>query len=399
MKCTSANSAPGLSNVPRAAGIAGLLLLVVLLAASIPDFAQQPPARVQSPEIASDGRVTFRFRDPGATQVSVALDGAPQPLPMTRDDQGVWSVTTAPLDPDFYGYSFVADGVRFIDPSNSLLKPNLVSPESLVHVPGPASLPWEVNDVPRGMIHHHFYHSRIAGDDRDFYVYTPPNYDPRGKEIYPVLYLLHGYSDDASAWTAVGRANVILDNLIAQGKAKPMIVVMPLGYGAPPIPDPLHPAFAIPQPTQENTEKFRDTLFQEVMPLVARNYRASRDADSWAIAGLSMGGAESLTIGLNDLSRFAWIGAFSSGLERMDFDGTFPALSPKSTAQLRLLWLSCGEDDHLLGINEKFRDWLQTKGVTATWVETPGGHAWQVWRRDLANFVPLLFQGKASGAR
>ncbi len=128
---------------------------------------------------------------------------------MQKDDQGVWSVTTSPLAPDYYGYSFVADGVRLIDPSNPLLTPNLLSMASSVHVPGPSSLPWEVNDVPHGEIHHHFYKSAVAQDDRDYYVYTPPNYDPTGAKAYPVLYLLHGFSDDASGWTAVGHANVI----------------------------------------------------------------------------------------------------------------------------------------------------------------------------------------------
>jgi enterochelin esterase family protein len=174
--------------------------------------------------------VTFRFRAPNAEEVKLAREGA-EPQAMQKDDQGLWSVTTTPLAPDYYGYSFVADGVCLVDPSNPLLKPNLLTTESQVHVPGPPSLPWELNDVPHGEVHHHFYKSEIAGDDRDYYVYTPPGYETSVKKKYPVLYLLHGYSDDASGWIAVGRANMILDNLIAQGKAKPMIVVMPLGYG------------------------------------------------------------------------------------------------------------------------------------------------------------------------
>ena len=152
---------------------------------------------------------------------------------MQKDDSGVWSVTTEPLEPDYYGYSFLADGVGLIDPRNPLMKPNLLGTQSMVHVPGPPSLPWEINDVPHGVVHHHFYKSGVVGDQRDYYVYTPPRYDPASKKTYPVLYLLHGFSDDASGWTAVGRANVILDNLLAQQKAKPMIVVMTLGYGAP----------------------------------------------------------------------------------------------------------------------------------------------------------------------
>src|SRR3984893_5480939 len=192
--------------------------------------ATPPPTALISPEVHANGSVTFRFRAPNAKEVKLGLEGA-EAVAMQSDSQGVWSVTTAPLSPDYYGYSFIADGVRLIDPSNQFLKPNLLATENAVHVPGPASLPWELNDVPHGEIHHHSYKSAVAGDDRDYYVYTPAGYDARAKKTYPVLYLLHGFSDDASGWTAVGRANVILDNLIAQGKAKAMIVVTPLGYG------------------------------------------------------------------------------------------------------------------------------------------------------------------------
>ena len=217
-----------------------------------PAPAAQPPAPpvITSPEVHADNSVTFRFRDPNAHEVMLALDGA-KPAPMQKDDQGVWSLTTGPLTPDFYGYSFVADGVGLIDPSNPLLKPNLLHTSNQVHVPGPASLPWEIGDGPHGLVHHHFYKSGVVGDQRDFYVYTPPGYDPRAKQAYPVLYLLHGYSDDASGWTSVGRANVILDNLIAQGKAKAMIIVMPLGYGAPEIVAPGPRGFASRTPQEK----------------------------------------------------------------------------------------------------------------------------------------------------
>jgi hypothetical protein len=182
----------------------------------------------------ADRRVTFRFRAPNAKEVFVAREGAER-LAMQKDDQGVWSATTQALEPDIYGYTFLADGVTLIDPSNHLTKPNLLWASSAVHVPGPPSLPWEIADVPHGTLHRHFYRSGIVGDDRDYYVYTPPGYDTAAATRYPVLYLLHGFSDEANGWTAVGRAHVILDNLIAQGKAKPMLMVMPLGYGAPEI--------------------------------------------------------------------------------------------------------------------------------------------------------------------
>src|SRR5437899_8104063 len=242
---------------------------------------------------------------------------------MQKDDQGVWSVTTEPLAPDYYGYSFVADGVGMFDPSNHAVKPNFLYRASEVHVPGPASLSWEIGAVPHGEIHHHFYRSKVVGDDRGYFVYTPPGYDPRGKQSYPVLYLLHGYSDDADAWSAVGRTHVILDNLIARGKAKPMLIVMPLGYGAPEIVSPGAPGLRDPNLRQRNYDKFREALFTEVIPDVEKAYRVSKDRNSRAIAGLSMGGAESLYVGLNALHRFAWIGAFSSGGLNEDFPAAF----------------------------------------------------------------------------
>ena len=184
------------------------------------------------------------------------------------------------------------------------------------------------------------------GDERDFYVYTPPGYDPRAKRTYPVLYLLHGFSDDASGWTAVGRANVILDNLIAQGKAKAMIIVMPLGYGAPEIVA-RGRGFA-PELRKLNYDRFAQALFTEVMPQVEAAYRVSKDRSSRAIAGLSMGGAESLLTGLNNLDKFAWVGAFSSGGLTEDFSAQFAGLDAKANEKLRVLWISCGTDDGLI---------------------------------------------------
>src|SRR5208282_143334 len=196
-----------ISSLPRWCFCALLILGVVVAAQDKPAQTPppQPPAPLVSPEVHSDGSVTFRFRAPNAVDVKLAREGA-EPVPMHKDEQGIWTATTEPLTPDYYGYSFVADGVRLIDPANPLLKPNLLATQNAVYVPGPLSLPWEVNDVPHGEIHHHFYRSKVAGDDRDYYVYTPASYDPAAKKTYPVLYLLHGFSDDASGWTVVGHA-------------------------------------------------------------------------------------------------------------------------------------------------------------------------------------------------
>jgi enterochelin esterase-like enzyme len=355
-------------------------------------LAQAPPPPLISPEVHADNRVTFRFRAPNDKEVAISMEGLPKPIPMQKDDQGVWSLTTEPLAPDYYGYSIIADGVGLFDPSNYAIKPNFLYRASEVHVPGPPSLPWEIANVPHGEIHHHFYKSGVVGDNRDFFVYTPPGYDPRGKQTYPVLYLLHGFSDDASAWTAVGRTNVILDNLIAQGKAKPMLVVMPLGYGAPEVLLPNSGVFRDPSITQRNFDKFREALLTEVLPRVEAAYPAIKDRNSRAIAGLSMGGSESLLTGLNTLNQFAWIGAFSSGGINEEFDKEFPALDSKSAEQLRLLWIACGTDDRLIDINRKLRTWLASKNIKHAGIETPGAHTWMVWRRNLTEFSSLLFR-------
>ena len=375
--------------------VAMLLLAMTSVSASAqtPSATPVPPAPppVRSPEVQADRRITFRVRAPNAKDVAVTREGAPR-LAMQKDDQGVWSVTTEPLEPDLYGYSFVADGARLLDSSNPLIKANLLNPSSIVHVRGSAALPWEVGNVPHGIVHHHYYKSGVVGDQRDFFVYTPPGYDSGAAKLYPVLYLLHGMSDGADGWSSeIGRANVILDNLIAERKATPMLVVMPLGYGAPEI---LERGAAARDPGigQRNRDKFREALIAEIIPSVEKAYRAANDRQSRAIAGLSMGGAESLTTGLNTLDRFAWIGAFSSGGTPGDFAAAFPSLDSKANAEIRLLWIACGTEDSLIAPNRKLREWLASKDIRHVDVETPGAHTWMVWRRNLATFVPLLFR-------
>jgi enterochelin esterase family protein len=368
-----------------------VLLFAVTSLGSLVQPQTAPPARLVSPEVHPDQSVTFRFRAPNVQQVLLGLEGS-KPVPMEKDDQGVWSLTTAPLEPDYYGYSYLADGVGLIDPLNPLLKPNLISTQSMVHVPGPASLPWEVDDVSHGVVHHHFYKSGVVGDERDFYVYTPPGYNPRAKQKYPVLYLLHGFSDDASGWTAVGRANVIIDNLIAQGKVKPMLVVMPLGYGAPEIVAGGFGGFRDDALRQRNFDRFTQALLSEVIPQVESTYLVIAKRNSRAIAGLSMGGVESLLTGLNHLDQFAWVGSFSAGGLQPDFSAQFPSLDAGANRQLRALWVACGVDDGLIVPNRKFREWLKSKGIDHADIETPGVHSWMVWRRNLANFSQLLFR-------
>ncbi len=363
-----------------------------------PQGRQRPAAGpVRSPEVGEDNRVTFRFRAPNAKEVILSMDGSPR-TPMTRDDRGVWSVTTAPLEPDLYPYTFVVDGTTLADPSNPLVKPIVMGGnQSLAHVPGPSSLSWEVNDVPRGTIHHHFYESKIAGEGRDFFVYTPPGYDPDGEQEYPVLYLLHGITDDASAWTTAGRANVILDNLIAQGKAKPMLVVNPLGYAFPNVAQDLFKLFRDPATQRESMDKFAATVLDEIVPRVEESYRVAKDRDSRAIAGLSMGGAQAMHIGMNHPERFGWVGSFSGAFVMFgdDYAKSFPSLDPEAASKTRLVWLACGTEDFLIEPHRKFEGWLKSKGLRFASTETAGAHTWMVWRRYLTDFAPRLFQPPA----
>jgi len=361
-------------------------LPMILLSAAV-SASGQP---LVSPEVHNDGRVTFRLRAREAREVVVRCEGT-EALPMQKDERGVWSVTTKPLEPDIYAYSFTVDGLHIIDPANPLLKYNLLNTDSQVHVPGPPSLAWELNDVPHGVLHRHLYQSKLFGDERPFVVYTPPGYDPTAEQTYPVLYLLHGYSDAEDAWVATGRANVILDNLIARGKAQPMLVVMPLGYGNREVIDNGWQGLRDLSVFADSNAKFRDILLTEIIPQVEKGYRVTADRNARAVAGLSMGGTQSLLIGLNALDRFAWIGAFSSGGVNENFDEAYSAVNEHLNDRLQLLWIACGRQDGLLDVNRKLVNWFKSKKVEPTWTESEGGHSFRVWRRYLTNFLPQLF--------
>ena len=364
--------------------------LLVLLPFAL--LAQGPPARIVSPQVHPDRRVTLRFRAPNAAKVTLNREGG-RPADMVKDEKGVWSITTEALAPDMYGYSFNADGVSLIDPGNPSMMPNLLSSTSMFHVPSPdASLPWETRDVPHGTVHHHYFRSAICQDQRDFFVYTPPGYDPKAKTKYPVLYLLHGNTQDASSWTSVGQAHVILDNLIAQGKAKPMLVVMTLGYGTMELLQnraTMRPVLGL---RKKSFDLFGESLLKEVIPTVEKTYRASNNRALRALAGLSMGGAETLVVGLNHLETFSQLGAFSSGGVPADFPQTFPNLTAKANDQLKLLWIACGKDDRLIDANNKFIAFLKERNVKHEYVVTEGAHTWLVWRRSLSALAPQLFR-------
>jgi enterochelin esterase-like enzyme len=360
------------------------------------------PAPPVSPQLQPDGTVIFQLAMPNAAKVELHLEGTKDPSPMAKSADGTWSVTVPGLAPQYYSYWFKVDGTDVLDPHNVTLKPSFFTVEDVFLVPGQPPMPWEPANVRHGVVHHHYYRSNIVGINSEYYVYTPPTFDPASKQKYPVLYLLHGYSDDPSAWTQMGKANVILDNLIAQGKVKPMIVVMPLGYGTMEVITRGWHTWNDPELVHRNYSRFSDALFQEVIPLVKKQYPLSDKREDHAVAGLSMGGAESLQVGLNHVDDFAYVGGFSSAPlgsgEHGDFALRFPGITtqsgPNINSRLRVLWIACGTEDGLFDPNQKLIAWLKQQGLQPTAIQTPGRHVWMLWRDNLTQFAPLLFQSK-----
>jgi enterochelin esterase family protein len=348
-----------------------------------------PP--VVSPEVLPDRRVTFRLSAPAAPAVTVSGQWGGGPQAMAKDERGVWSVTVGPLEPELYEYSFSVDGFQTIDPGNSNIKPQRSPRTSLLEVPGSPPRLSEFQDAPHGTVRIHWYQSHSLGRRRGLYVYTPPDYDRNSRTRYPVLYLFHGAGDNEATWTVEGRAPMILDNLLAQAKVKPMIVVMPDGHAAP-FPGPPRSAGAPRGGMSGNIDAFQRDLLEDVMPLVEKSYRTLADPAHRAIAGLSMGGGQSLTIGLNHPELFGWIGGFSAAIFQPEATVAMALVDPKATNQrLRLLWTACGTDDRLVQNARQLSDLLDQHQIRHEFHATPGTHSWPVWRRYLADFAPLLF--------
>ena len=366
--------------------VALLAFLSVAVFPSHDVFGQVP--EFKSVEVASDRRVTFRFLAPKAQEVSVvAIENQPA-APMTRNADGVWSVTVGPLPPAIYSYAFKVDGAQVTDPMNPRVKVWLVS-NSMVEVPGDPPQATQVQDVPHGVVHAHTYSSKSLGETRGVIVYTPPGYSPSAAAAFPVLYLLHGFGDDQRAWTDVGRAHVIADNLIAARAIVPLVIVMPYGHGIPPTDRRARGA-----EWAQNDIRFTRDLLEDVMPFVERSYRVASDPDHRAIAGLSMGGGQSLTIGLQRQDLFHWVIGFSSSAPEGDLAALFPKVAAAAAfnKESRLLWIGVGKDDFLLKRNQAFDQWLTATGVTHTYVETAGAHTWLVWRTYLQDVLPKLFR-------
>jgi len=327
-------------------------------------------------------------------------------LAMTKDTAGTWSVVTGPIAPEAYFYTFNVDGVTLNDPANPR--------RNVLFVPGPESAAYQIQDIPHGDLRQVWYSSPTMKNRRRMIVYTPPGYD-KSKDVYPVLYLLHGWGGDEEEWTNAGYLPQIMDSLLAEKKITPMLVVMPNGHPDEPAAPYVQPAksrSALPgaEVSEMHTRLSSQGMLNDVIPFVESNYRVKVNRESRAIAGLSMGGEQAVYIGLNHLDRFAWIGSFSgafvmlpgAGAPASSRDGTsnaamfgenFPQVTGSANQQLRLLYFSCGTDDRLIAINRDFKNWLKSKEVKFVDVETPNyAHVWRYWRVSLLDFAPRLFR-------
>jgi enterochelin esterase family protein len=352
---------------------------------------------LNSHEVNPDHSVTFRYYAPTAKIVTVGLDYTHKDSPMAKGTDGTWTLTTGPLAPELHVYSFKVDEVGLLDPLNQAVEVSMAFfRANIVVVPG-APEPWDFNDVPHGTVHHHVYTTKaVAGlndNAEDYYVYTPPGYDPAGAKTYPVLYLLHGWAQIAESWVNIGQANLILDNLIAEGRAVPMIIVMPLGYGNAAFVTNGFGGWNDEAQIADNLDRYSKALLTEIKPQVEAAYKVSLRREDRAIAGLSMGGGESLVIGLNHPDLFGAVGGFSSAVVYKKFEPEFAQIDPKLAPSI--LWVSCGTSDDLIAPNRGFVAWLKSKGFEPTAIETAGIHNWPVWRDNLVHFAPLLFKPAA----
>jgi enterochelin esterase family protein len=406
--------------------LTGVLCLLAPLALKAQQQQTQPPS-VASPEVDGDRRVTFRILAPNAQKVELRSPGdipgiggrGGTPLQFVKNADGVWEATTNAIPAGAYRYVFAVDGVTVADSRNPVTSQTNTTIYSLAVVPG--SEVFDTKNVPHGAVASVYYNSTTLGGLRRAHVYTPPGYEA-GRDKYPVCYLLHGAGDVDDSWTSVGRAGFILDNLIASGKAKPMIVVMPAGHvngagaaiGAPPQAPPAAGAAARPDP-------FVGDFVNDLMPFVEKSYRVQTDRGSRAIAGLSMGGSQTLNIAIPHLDKFAYVGVFSSGILGGGGRGrgAAPAAGAPAAPQppfgeawektnlaaldnaaakkgLRLLWFSTGKEDGLIGTTRNTVDLLKKHGFAPVFLESEGGHTWLNWRDYLSQFAPQLFQASKS---
>ena len=344
-----------------------------------------------SPVVAADGDIAFAFRAPGAREVMVSFgEWTPRKLALSRDADGWWTGHLGPVAPGIYEYVFLVDGTAVTDPLNPRIKAGTVVYSSTVEVPGSPPRFDAIQDVPQGAEHILRYRSSSQARFQTLHVYLPAAYATEPARRFPVLYLRHGGGDDDHSWMQDGRAGVILDNLLAAGAAAPMIIVTTNGmtdgtwsHGS----------------SAGGMQLLEDELLHDVIPLIERSYRVVPDREHRALAGLSMGGGQAFVIGLRQLPTFAWIAQFSSGLladKDLDLPAWAPALSDPANVnrQLRLLWLGCGDLDPRWNGHLNLMDQLHARGVTAEFHVSSGGHEWSVWRDQLRQLLPKLFNAK-----
>jgi enterochelin esterase-like enzyme len=343
---------------------------------------------IQSPVVHPDRTVTFNYKAPGAKKVELSAQFMKGNQLLKVDTNGLWSLTVGPIEPNLYPYNFIVDGVAVSDPNNVDIFPNERFKGSLVDIPGNPPLLHSVQNVPHGEMTYCYYASKTVGGTRPLIVYTPPGYR-ESTNRYPVFYLVSGTTDTEETWFKAGRANFILDNLIAQKQAVPMIVVMPYGNMMTGTPDPSSLQAA------EMYKRFNDELTGSIMPHIESNYRTLPDREKRAIAGFSRGGGQSLFTGFNNLDQFAWIGSYSAYLTPQVVDKYFGHLcaDPEATnSKIKLLWLGVGTEDFLYPSAVTFDDYLKVKKIEHKSLVTGGGHTWMNARNYLAETLQLYFK-------
>lgn len=339
--------------------------------------AQRPPA-LSSPDVHPDHSITFRYYSRVAQRVSVSGEFLKAPVPLKKDTSGVWSVTIPPVTPDIYPYSFWVDSVQIADPNNTYIFANERFKRSIVEVYGDTPLPHSLQNVPHGKVSYRYYKSATLGTTRQLLVYTPPGFDHAAKKKYPVLYLIHGGSDTEETWTKVGRANLIADNLIAQGKAKPMIIVMPYGN-------------VRPKPMSD----FTIEMLNDIIPFVEANYPTLNTSSHRAVAGFSVGGGQTLNIGITNADKFAYICSYAPYTGTDEFKKNFTNWNPDAAAlnkQLKLFTISVGTEDFLYENVRQNIAMFKEKNINVEPLIVPGGHTWMNCKLFLAHSLQKIFQ-------
>jgi len=367
-----------------------ILLVIVIFCISGIALSQSPGGlSIISPQVNPDKTVTFRFLAPSAKDVKLDAQFEKKPVPMTKDSSGIWSVTVGPVEPDMYPYHFVVDGVNVSDPNNSTIFPNEGFQNSIVEITGDTPLIHTIQNVPHGTLSYRYYYSSELGV-RPVVIYTPPGYEKNTEIKYPVLYLLHSTTDIEETWTKVGRANIILDNLIHQGKAVPMIVVMPYGRAYPII-----SKSSGSLRTWDNMQEFKKDFLNNLLPFVQENYRVKTDRDNRAIAGFSGGGGETLYLGLNNPDMFRWVCGFAPGMLKEEFNrnNAIAFKNPTLTNQrLKLFWIGVGKEDGLYPVISDYLKVLDEKKINHETFISGGGHTWMNCKLYLTIITQKLFK-------